>query len=137
MRIATELRHLPDEDEVIQRLFRAGQDDGGYPAHDARDEVSTAAEVGVLIAIPGTLGYMAAGYGRPDLPPDAIGFVSLATFALTIPTSLLTTPPGRRRVGARAAAPDARNRIRDISASGVQPVFVRDPELAGAPGPLA
>ena len=41
--------------------------------------VSTSAGVGVLIAIPGTLGYMAAGYGRPDLPPDAIGFVSLAT----------------------------------------------------------
>jgi uncharacterized membrane protein YfcA len=56
--------------------------------------VSTSAGVGVLIAIPGTLGYMAAGYGRPDLPPDAIGFVSLATFILTIPTSLLTTRLG-------------------------------------------
>jgi uncharacterized protein len=58
------------------------------PIHRA---VSTSAGVGVLIAIPGTLGYMAAGWGRADLPPDAIGFVSLATFALTIPTSLLTT----------------------------------------------
>lgn len=58
------------------------------PIHRA---VSTSAGVGVLIAIPGTLGYMIAGYGRPDLPADAIGFVSLATFALTIPTSLLTT----------------------------------------------
>ena len=58
------------------------------PIHRA---VSTSAGVGVLIAIPGTLGYMAAGWGRTDLPVDAIGFVSLATFALTIPTSLLTT----------------------------------------------
>lgn len=58
------------------------------PIHRA---VSTSAGVGVLIAIPGALGYMAAGWGRADLPPDAIGFVSLATFALTIPTSLLTT----------------------------------------------
>jgi uncharacterized membrane protein YfcA len=58
------------------------------PIHRA---VSTSAGVGVLIALPGTLGYMAAGWGRPDLPPDALGFVSLATFALTIPTSLLTT----------------------------------------------
>lgn len=58
------------------------------PIHRA---VSTSAGVGVLIAIPGTLGYMAAGWGRGDLPPDALGFVSLATFALTIPTSLLTT----------------------------------------------
>lgn len=63
----------------------------GVPIHRA---VSTAAGVGVLIAIPGTLGYMIAGYGRPDLPPDAIGFVSLAAFALTIPTSLLTTRLG-------------------------------------------
>jgi uncharacterized membrane protein YfcA len=61
------------------------------PIHRA---VSTSAGVGVLIAIPATLGYMAAGWGRPDLPPDAIGFVSLATFALTIPTSLLTTRLG-------------------------------------------
>jgi uncharacterized membrane protein YfcA len=53
--------------------------------------VSTSAGVGVLIAIPGTIGYMIAGYGRADLPPDAIGFVSIATFVLTIPTSMLTT----------------------------------------------
>lgn len=58
------------------------------PIHRA---VSTSAGVGVLIAIPGTVGYMAAGWGRPDLPADAVGFISLATFALTIPTSLLTT----------------------------------------------
>ncbi len=58
------------------------------PIHRA---VSTSAGVGVLIAIPGTLGYMVAGWGRTDLPADAVRFVSLATFALTIPTSLLTT----------------------------------------------
>ena len=58
------------------------------PIHRA---VSTSAGVGVLIAIPGTIGYMVAGWGQPDLPPDSIGFVSLATFALTIPASILTT----------------------------------------------
>ena len=36
----------------------------------------------------------ATGYGRSDLPPDAIGFVSLVAFALTIPTSLLTARLG-------------------------------------------
>ncbi|MFV0302314.1 MAG: sulfite exporter TauE/SafE family protein [Paracoccus sp. (in: a-proteobacteria)] len=65
----------------------------GVPIHRA---VSTSAGVGVLIAIPGTLGYMAAGWGRPDLPPDAVGFVSLATFALTIPTAMLTARFGVR-----------------------------------------
>ncbi|MGJ8570291.1 MAG: sulfite exporter TauE/SafE family protein [Hoeflea sp.] len=60
----------------------------GVPIHRA---VSTSAGVGVLIAIPGAIGYVLAGLGRDDLPPDALGFVSLAAFALTIPMSLLTT----------------------------------------------
>lgn len=60
--------------------------------------VSTSAGVGVLIALPGTLGYMAAGWGKPGLPFDAIGYVSWLTFALTIPTTLLTT-----RIGVRLA----------------------------------
>lgn len=61
------------------------------PIHRA---VSTSAGVGVLIALPGTIGYMLAGWGKPDLLPDAIGYVSLTTFMLTIPTSLLTTRAG-------------------------------------------
>jgi uncharacterized protein len=60
----------------------------GQPIHRA---ISTSAGVGVLIAVPGTIGYVLAGLGRDGLPPDAVGFVSLAAFALTIPTSLLTT----------------------------------------------
>lgn len=60
----------------------------GVPIHRA---VSTSAGVGILIAIPGAIGYILAGLGREDLPPDAFGFVSLAAFALTIPMSLLTT----------------------------------------------
>ncbi|MDS9469579.1 sulfite exporter TauE/SafE family protein [Paracoccus sp. MBLB3053] len=65
----------------------------GVPIHRA---ISTSAGVGVLIAIPGTLGYMAAGWGRAGLPPDALGFVSPITFALTIPTALLTARLGVR-----------------------------------------
>ena len=60
----------------------------GVPIHRA---VSTSAGVGVLIAIPGTIGYVLAGLGRRDLPPGSLGFVSLVAFVLTIPTSLLTT----------------------------------------------
>ena len=63
------------------------------PIHRA---ISTAAGVGVLIALPGTLGYVYAGWGRPGLPPDATGFVSWLTFAATIPTSMLTTRFGVR-----------------------------------------
>lgn len=60
----------------------------GVPIHRA---ISTSAGVGVLIAIPGTIGYVLAGLGRVDLPPGSLGFVSVFAFALTIPTSLLTT----------------------------------------------
>jgi len=62
--------------------------------YDIRRAISTAAGVGVLIALPGTIGYMAAGWGKPGLPADAVGYVSLLTFVLTIPTTLLTTRLG-------------------------------------------
>jgi len=64
--------------------------------YDIRRAISTAAGVGVLIALPGTIGYMAAGWGKPGLPADAIGYVSLLTFVLTIPTTLMTTRLGVR-----------------------------------------
>ena len=70
---------------ALSNLFLTLQ---GMPIHRA---VSTAAGVGVLIAIPGTIGYVFAGLGKSGLPPGSLGFVSLTAFALTIPTSLLTT----------------------------------------------
>lgn len=60
----------------------------GVPIHRA---ISTSAGVGVLIAIPGTIGYVVAGQGTPDLPPGSLGFVSVIAFAFTIPTSLFFT----------------------------------------------
>lgn len=56
--------------------------------------VSTAAGVGVLIALPATLGYVYAGWGKPGLPLDATGYVSWLTVAATIPTTLLTAKWG-------------------------------------------
>lgn len=73
------------------------------PIHRA---VSTSAGVGVIIAIPGALGYVWAGWGRADLPADALGFVSLATFALTIPAAMLTT-----RLGVRIAHQLSRRKL--------------------------
>jgi uncharacterized membrane protein YfcA len=60
----------------------------GVPIHRA---IATSAGVGFLIAVPGAIGYVLAGLGQPGLPPGSLGFVSLTAFALTIPTSLLTT----------------------------------------------
>ncbi len=50
--------------------------------------VATSAGVGVVISIPGAVGYMLAGWGKPGLPPDALGFVSVLGVLLTVPTSL-------------------------------------------------
>ena len=56
--------------------------------------VSTSAAVGLLVSLPGAIGYMAAGWGNPDLPFDAVGYISLLTVTLTLPTALLTTKFG-------------------------------------------
>lgn len=71
----------------------------GRPIHQA---VATSSGLGVLISIPGTLGYMYAGWPRaaqfPDVTalqfPIAIGYVSLLGLVLFIPTSVLTAPIG-------------------------------------------
>lgn len=63
----------------------------GAPIHRA---IATSAGVGALISIPGTVGYVLAGLGREGLPPASLGFVSLAAFAVCIPTSLMTTRMG-------------------------------------------
>jgi uncharacterized protein len=67
----------------------------GRPIHEA---VSTSAGVGLLIAVPGTLGYVLAGWGKPELPADAVGYVSLLAILVTLPTTLLLT-----RLGVRVA----------------------------------
>ena len=58
--------------------------------------VATSSGFGPLIAIPGMLGFMWAGFGEPRLPPGAIGYVSLAGALLAIPTGLLAAPIGAR-----------------------------------------
>jgi len=63
------------------------------PIHQA---VSTSAGMGILISIPGALGYMAAGFDKTGLPPLSLGFVSLLGFALFAPISIWTAPLGVR-----------------------------------------
>jgi len=65
----------------------------GRPIHQA---VATSAGIGVLISVPGAIGYMLAGWGQPGLPPDAIGFVSLIGVCLFVPTTILTANLGVR-----------------------------------------
>jgi uncharacterized membrane protein YfcA len=65
----------------------------GRPIHQA---VATSAGIGVLISVPGAIGYILAGWGQPGLPPDAIGFVSLVGVSLFVPTTILTANLGVR-----------------------------------------
>lgn len=65
----------------------------GRPIHQA---VATSAGVGVLIAIPGAIGYVIAGWNAPGLPPFSLGFVNLLGVALVIPITMLLAPYGAR-----------------------------------------
>jgi uncharacterized membrane protein YfcA len=59
--------------------------------------IGTAAAVGVVISIAGTLGFMVAGWPHQALMPAlSIGYVSLVGMALMAPLSVLTAPWGAR-----------------------------------------
>lgn len=58
--------------------------------------VSTAAGVGPLIAIPGVIGYMWAGWDAGGLPPMSIGYVNLLAAVIVAPLSVWAAPAGVR-----------------------------------------
>jgi uncharacterized membrane protein YfcA len=57
--------------------------------------VGTAAFFGLLLAVPGTLGYLLANPGV-ELPGFTVGLVSFAALLIVAPTSVLTAPLGAR-----------------------------------------
>lgn len=63
------------------------------PIHRA---VGTAAFFGLLIAIPGSIGFMITGYGYGGLPPGSVGFVNLIGFVILSPVTFLTAPLGAK-----------------------------------------
>jgi uncharacterized membrane protein YfcA len=65
----------------------------GWPLIKA---VATTSGFGLLIAIPGLLGYVWAGWGNLELPPVSLGFVSVLGALIIIPASVLTAPIGVR-----------------------------------------
>ena len=65
----------------------------GRPIHEA---IATSSGVGVLIAIPGTIGYIWAGWGNPLLPSLSTGFVNWIAVALVIPITIAVAPLGVR-----------------------------------------
>jgi uncharacterized membrane protein YfcA len=65
----------------------------GRPIHQA---VGTSSGFGPMIAIPGTLGFIWAGWGVAGLPLGSLGFVSILSAAIIVPVSVLAAPLGVR-----------------------------------------
>lgn len=66
----------------------------GVPMHAA---IATSAGIGMLIPIPGLIGFAIAGWPHMgDLPPLSIGYISLIGFACMAPMSMLVAPLGAR-----------------------------------------
>jgi uncharacterized membrane protein YfcA len=65
----------------------------GRSIHQA---VATSAGMGVLISIPGVIGYVWAGMGVSGLPIGSTGYVNWIAVALIIPITFFTAPLGAR-----------------------------------------
>jgi uncharacterized membrane protein YfcA len=63
----------------------------GYPIRQA---VATASAIGVLIAIPGAIGFGIGGLGVAGRPLWSLGYASLIGFALIVPATMIATPWG-------------------------------------------
>jgi len=63
------------------------------PIHRA---VGTAALFGLVISLPGAIGFIITGFNDARVPVGNLGYVSLIGFALIAPASVLTAPLGAR-----------------------------------------
>lgn len=63
----------------------------GYPVHRA---VGTAAAIGLIVAVPATIGFVSAGWNDQALPQASVGFVNLLGLVLIAPFTSLTAPLG-------------------------------------------
>jgi uncharacterized membrane protein YfcA len=63
------------------------------PIHRA---VGTAALFGLVISLPGTIGFVVAGWGDVRIPPGSLGYVSLVGVACIAPATVLAAPLGAR-----------------------------------------
>ncbi|CDK99941.1 conserved membrane protein of unknown function [Magnetospirillum gryphiswaldense MSR-1 v2] len=65
----------------------------GTPIHRA---VGTASAIGLIIGIPGTIGFILTGWNAAQLPPFSLGYVNLLGVAAILPTSMAAAPWGAR-----------------------------------------
>lgn len=63
----------------------------GRPIHNA---VATSAGLGLIISVPGAIGFLVSGWTVPGLPPFSIGYVNFIGLALIVPMTVLAAPWG-------------------------------------------
>jgi uncharacterized membrane protein YfcA len=87
------------------------------------ESIATSAGVGVMVSIPGALGYVVAGWDRMGLPPFSAGFVSIAAVLALRPTGFLAA-----KLGARVAHHLSRRRLELCFATNSHvPILLRFP----------
>jgi uncharacterized membrane protein YfcA len=68
----------------------------GMSGRDVHKAVGTSSALGVVIAVPATLGFIVAGWHIRDLPDYSLGYVNALALGVIIPTSMLGAPLGAR-----------------------------------------
>tara|TARA_R100000005_G_C5000191_1_gene207012 strand:+ start:2328 stop:3164 length:837 start_codon:yes stop_codon:yes gene_type:complete len=64
-----------------------------YPIKKA---VGTAAAIGLIIAVPGTIGFLLSGLNADNLPPGNLGYVNILGFLVIFPLAALCAPLGAK-----------------------------------------
>lgn len=65
-------------------------------SYPIRKAVGTASAIGLIIAVPGAVGFVLSGWGNPSLPMGSIGYVNLIGFACIVPATILSAPVGAK-----------------------------------------
>lgn len=65
-------------------------------SYPIRRAVGTASAIGLIIAIPGTIGFIASGIDVPNRPFGSIGYANMIGFALIVPATILSAPYGAK-----------------------------------------
>jgi len=80
-----------------------------YMGIEIRKAIGTSSALGIVIAIPGSIGFMISGYSLPNLPDYSLGYVNLLYAGLIIPLTIFFVP-----FGVRLAHKFERNRLQTI-----------------------
>ncbi len=86
---------------TLASLMGIGAGSMGVPAlmqlgFIAQRAVATSAAMGMVIAVPGVIGYAVGGIGEAGRPPLSLGYVNLLAVACIIPATLLAAPLGAK-----------------------------------------